>query len=70
MTRQFEKVNRLIVQQEAEMSRLIGISERHQEKIDEYLSSVQWTLLLETMLISYGNIASLLLLKRQIYAGY
>lgn len=70
MTRQFEKVNRLIVQQEAEMSRLIGISERHQEKIDEYLSSVQWTLLLETMLISFGNIASLLLLKRQIYAGY
>ena len=52
------------------MSRLIGISERHQEKIDEYLSSVQWTLLLETMLISFGNIASLLLLKRQIYAGY
>ena len=70
MTRQFEKVNRLIVQQEAEMSRLIGISERHQEKIDEYLSSVQWTLLLETMLISFGNIASLLLLKRQIYARY
>lgn len=52
------------------MSRLIGISERHQEKIDEYLSSVQWTILLETLLISIGNVASLLLLKKQIYAGY
>jgi hypothetical protein len=70
ITREFEKVSRLTVQQESEMSRLMGMSDRHQQKIDDYLTSFQWTMLFETLLITVGNMASLILLKRQLYAGY
>jgi hypothetical protein len=52
------------------MSRLVGISERHQQRVDDYLSSLKWSLVLETLLISLGNMATLLMLKKQIYAGY
>lgn len=63
-------MNRLVVQQESEMSRLVKISDRHQQKIDDYLSSVEWTMVLETLMITVGNMASLMMLKRQLYAGY
>jgi hypothetical protein len=52
------------------MSRLVSISDRHQQKIDDYLSSVEWTMLFETLMITIGNMASLMMLKRQLYAGY
>jgi hypothetical protein len=66
----FQRVSQLVVAQEGEMRRLLGMGERHRERVQRYLGGLQWGLMLESLAVIASSLCSLHILKNQIRAGY
>ncbi len=52
------------------MKRVMEVSKQHEERIDKYINYFAISLTSETLLIIVGSLNSLLILRKQLYAGY
>lgn len=67
---QFAKVGRMMVSQETEMKRVMEVSQQHEERLNSYVNYFAVSLMSETIIIVLGSLNSLLVLRKQLYAGY